>query len=79
MTKLLQNKRGLIMGVANDHSIAWGIAREMAAQGAETGIHLSKRWFEKADYPFNAKHWDERAGRGGCARRCLHGQTLSRP
>ncbi|WAC29269.1 enoyl-ACP reductase FabI [Ancylobacter sp. SL191] len=32
---LMQGKRGLIMGVANDHSIAWGIARSLAAQGAE--------------------------------------------
>jgi enoyl-[acyl-carrier protein] reductase I len=35
MTKLMQGKRGLIMGVANDHSIAWGIARTLAAHGAE--------------------------------------------
>jgi enoyl-[acyl-carrier protein] reductase I len=34
MTQLMQGKRGLIMGVANDHSIAWGIARILAAQGA---------------------------------------------
>ncbi|WP_310205673.1 enoyl-ACP reductase FabI [Ancylobacter sp. 3268] len=32
---LMNGKRGLIMGVANDHSIAWGIARTLAAQGAE--------------------------------------------
>ena len=32
---LTQGKRGLIMGVANDHSIAWGIAKTLAAQGAE--------------------------------------------
>jgi len=32
---LMQGKRGLVMGVANDHSIAWGIARRLAAQGAE--------------------------------------------
>ncbi|MDB5595019.1 MAG: short-chain dehydrogenase/reductase [Hyphomicrobiales bacterium] len=32
---LMQGKRGLIMGVANDHSIAWGIAQALAAQGAE--------------------------------------------
>ncbi len=31
----MKGKRGLIMGVANDHSIAWGIARALAAQGAE--------------------------------------------
>ncbi len=32
---LLKGRRGLVMGVANDHSIAWGIARALAAQGAE--------------------------------------------
>jgi len=35
MQDLMTGKRGLIMGVANDHSIAWGIARTLAAQGAE--------------------------------------------
>ena len=35
MTGLMNGKRGLIMGVANDHSIAWGIAQQLAAQGAE--------------------------------------------
>jgi enoyl-[acyl-carrier protein] reductase I len=35
MSDLMKGKRGLIMGVANDHSIAWGIARTLAAQGAE--------------------------------------------
>lgn len=35
MQGLMQGKRGLIMGIANDHSIAWGIAQALAAQGAE--------------------------------------------
>jgi enoyl-[acyl-carrier protein] reductase I len=35
MQDLMKGKRGLIMGVANDHSIAWGIAKAAAAQGAE--------------------------------------------
>lgn len=35
MTKLMENKKGLIMGLANDHSIAWGIAKALADQGAE--------------------------------------------
>ncbi len=35
MQDLMKGKRGLIMGVANDHSIAWGIAQALAAQGAE--------------------------------------------
>lgn len=32
---LMQGKRGLIMGVANDHSIAWGIAKKLREHGAE--------------------------------------------
>jgi len=35
MQNLMKGKRVLIMGVANDHSIAWGIAKALAAQGAE--------------------------------------------
>ena len=34
MPQLMDGKRGLVMGVANDHSIAWGIARTLAAHGA---------------------------------------------
>jgi enoyl-[acyl-carrier protein] reductase I len=34
-TSLMQGRRGLILGVANDHSIAWGIARTLARHGAE--------------------------------------------
>jgi len=48
MQGLMQGKRGLIMGVANDHSIAWGIAKTLAAHGASLaftyqGEALSKR------------------------------------
>lgn len=32
---LMTGKRGLVMGVANDHSIAWGIAKALAEQGAD--------------------------------------------
>ena len=35
---LMAGKRGLVMGVANDHSIAWGIARMLAAHGAEVAF-----------------------------------------
>src|ERR1022692_2067415 len=35
MPDLMQGKRGLIMGVANDHSIAWGVAKTLAAHGAK--------------------------------------------
>ena len=35
MPGLMHGKRGLIMGVANDHSIAWGIAKTLAAHDAK--------------------------------------------
>src|SRR6201989_297194 len=35
MQNLMKGKRGLVTGIANDHSIAWGIAKALAAQGAE--------------------------------------------
>ena len=35
MPGLMQGKRGLVMGVANDHSIAWGIAKTLADNGAQ--------------------------------------------
>jgi enoyl-[acyl-carrier protein] reductase I len=35
---LLDGKKGLIMGVANDHSIAWGIAQALRAEGADLGF-----------------------------------------
>src|SRR5579875_2118882 len=48
MAGLMKGKRGLVMGVANDHSIAWGIARTLAAHGADLaftyqGDALAKR------------------------------------
>jgi enoyl-[acyl-carrier protein] reductase I len=38
MDGLMKGRRGLIMGVANDHSIAWGIAQELSKHGAELGF-----------------------------------------
>ena len=35
MDGLMKGKRGLVMGVANDHSIAWGIAKKLSEHGAE--------------------------------------------
>ncbi len=35
MSGIMKGKRGLVMGVANDHSIAWGIAKALADEGAE--------------------------------------------
>jgi enoyl-[acyl-carrier protein] reductase I len=47
MDKLLSGKRGLIMGVANERSIAWGIAREMNKNGAELAFTYQGESFGK--------------------------------
>ena len=47
----MQGKRGLIMGVANGHSIAWGIARELASQGAELAFTYQGDAFGKRVAP----------------------------
>ena len=54
MTKLMKGKRGLIMGVANEKSIAWGIAREMAEQGAELAFTYQGESFGKRVKPLAA-------------------------
>ena len=54
MTQLMQGKRGLIMGVANDHSIAWGIAQACAAQGAELAFTYQGDAFGKRVKPLAA-------------------------
>ena len=48
---LMQGKRGLIMGVANDRSIAWGIAAACAAQGAEIAFSYQGEALEKRIRP----------------------------
>lgn len=48
---ILKGKRGLIMGVANDKSIAWGIAKACAAQGAELGFTYQGEVFKKRVEP----------------------------
>jgi len=35
---MLKNKKGIVFGIANDHSIAWGIAKKFADNGAKIGI-----------------------------------------
>ena len=44
---LLAGKRGLVMGVANDKSIAWGIAEAAAKQGAEIAFSYQMEGFGK--------------------------------
>ena len=47
----MAGKRGLIMGVANDHSIAWGIATQLRAQGAELAFTYQGEAFGKRVRP----------------------------
>lgn len=51
MTGLMAGKRGLVMGVANDHSIAWGIARKLASQDAELAFTYQGEAFGKRVRP----------------------------
>jgi enoyl-[acyl-carrier protein] reductase I len=51
---LMQGKRGLVMGVANDHSIAWGIARRLAAAGAELAFTFQPPSLDKRVRPLAA-------------------------
>ena len=51
MSDLMKGKRGLVMGVANDHSIAWGIAKKLAAEGAELAFTYQGEAFGKRVKP----------------------------
>lgn len=48
---LMAGKRGLIMGVANAHSIAWGVAQALAQQGAELAMTFQGEVLEKRVRP----------------------------
>ncbi len=51
MADLMKGKRGLIMGVANERSIAWGVAQAMAAEGAELAFTYQGEAFGKRVEP----------------------------
>ncbi|MBC8411196.1 MAG: SDR family oxidoreductase [Rhodobacteraceae bacterium] len=51
MADLMNGKRGLIMGVANERSIAWGIASAMASEGAELAFSYQGEAFGKRVKP----------------------------
>jgi enoyl-[acyl-carrier protein] reductase I len=51
----MEGKRGLVMGVANDHSIAWGIAQKAAAQGATLAFTYQGEAFGKRVKPLADK------------------------
>jgi enoyl-[acyl-carrier protein] reductase I len=48
---IMEGKRGLILGVANERSIAWGIAKALADQGAELAFTFQGEAFEKRVRP----------------------------
>ncbi|EIE49234.1 enoyl-ACP reductase [Salipiger aestuarii] len=54
MSEILKGKRGLVMGVANDRSIAWGIARALHAAGAELAFTYQGDAFGKRLAPLAA-------------------------
>lgn len=51
---LMKGKKGIVMGVANDHSIAWGIAKALHAQGAEMAFTYQGDAFGKRVKPLAA-------------------------
>jgi enoyl-[acyl-carrier protein] reductase I len=51
---LLEGKKALVFGVANDHSIAWGIARALHAEGAVVGFSSVESLIEKRVRPLAA-------------------------
>ena len=55
MTGLMQGKRGLIMGLANDKSLAWGIARRLHEHGAELAFSFPNAAIEKRVRPLAAE------------------------
>ena len=55
MTGLMAGKRGLIMGVANDHSIAWGIAKALHSQGARLAFTYQGEALGRRVAPLAAK------------------------
>jgi enoyl-[acyl-carrier protein] reductase I len=54
MADLMKGKRGLVMGVANDRSIAWGIAKALADEGAELAFSYQGEAFGKRVEPLAA-------------------------
>ena len=55
MTELMKGKRGLVMGVANDHSIAWGIAKKVAEHGGELAFTYQGEAFGRRVKPLAEK------------------------
>ena len=48
---IMKNKKGLIMGVANERSIAWGIAKKLSAEGAQLAFSYQNEGFQRRLIP----------------------------
>jgi enoyl-[acyl-carrier protein] reductase I len=79
MTGLMQGKRGLIMGLANDKSLAWGIAKKLHEQGAELAFSYQGEALEKR-VPAGGQPWQRfpdrlrRVGHGRAGRLLRHAE-----
>ena len=60
---LMAGKRGLVMGVANDRSIAWGIAKAVAAHGATVAFTYQGEALEKRVRPLAESVGSNQIGR----------------
>ena len=75
MTRLLEGKTALIFGVANDHSIAWGIAKAMHEHGARMAFSYAVESLERRVRPVGRV----RRLRRSSSRATLRATSRSRP
>ena len=55
MSKILEGKKGLVVGIANDHSIAWGIAKSLSDEGASMYLTYQNESIKKRVEPLSEK------------------------
>ena len=55
MSKILEGKKGLVVGIANDHSIAWGIAKSLSDEGASMYLTYQNDSIKKRVEPLSEK------------------------
>jgi enoyl-[acyl-carrier protein] reductase I len=75
-TGLMHGKRGLIMGLANDKSIAWGIAQALAAQGAELAFSYQGEALKKRVEPLAEESGRAAPVRMRCGQRRQHRRAV---
>lgn len=60
---VMQGKRGIVLGIANDKSLAWGVTRALAAQGAQLALTYQNEITEKRVVPLAEKSGIEKTYR----------------